>query len=132
MTTPQTEATASSPDVPEMHRRAVEHLGTLVEQVDAVQQPGAMERIVHLSFGDFAGREYTMQLFADMLIHGWDLARAIGADERLDEDLVDALAVWFSGVVAMYRVGGAVAASPHVRDDADARTRLLAQFGRSA
>ena len=55
--------------------------------VRAVEENGAMDRIVHLSFGDFPGREYTLQLFADHLIHAWDLARAIGADERLDRGL---------------------------------------------
>jgi hypothetical protein len=29
-----------------------------------------------------AGREYVMQLFADHLVHAWDLVRAIGASER--------------------------------------------------
>ena len=53
-----------------------------------------MDRIVHLSFGDFPGREYTLQLFADHLIHAWDLARAIGAEERLDAGLVGACASW--------------------------------------
>ena len=56
--------------------------------VRAVAEQGAMDRIVHLSFGDFPGREYALQLFADHLIHAWDLARAIGADERLDAGLV--------------------------------------------
>ena len=46
--------------------------------VRAVGEQGAMDRIVHLSFGDVPGREYTQQLFADHLIHAWDLARAIG------------------------------------------------------
>ena len=40
------------------------------------------------------GREYTMQLFADHLIHAWDLARAIGVDERLDAGLVASCATW--------------------------------------
>jgi uncharacterized protein (TIGR03086 family) len=47
--------------------------------VRAVGEDGAMDRIVHLSFGDFPGREYALQLFADHLIHAWDLARAIGS-----------------------------------------------------
>jgi nitrilase len=102
------------------------------EAIAAVHEPGAMERTVHLSFGDFPGREYAMQLFADMLIHGWDLARAIDADERLDPELVTALAAWFSGVADVYRAGGAVAPSPNVPVDADAQTKLLAEFGRRA
>ncbi|HXZ69911.1 MAG TPA: maleylpyruvate isomerase N-terminal domain-containing protein, partial [Streptosporangiaceae bacterium] len=35
--------------------------------VAAAHEPGAMDRTVHLSFGDFPGREYAMQLFADHL-----------------------------------------------------------------
>ncbi len=98
--------------------------------VRAVGAPGAMTRIVHLSFGDVPGEEYALQLFADHLIHGWDLARAIGADDRLDPDLVDACAAWFADREAMYRSGGAVGARVDVPNDADAQTRLLAAFGR--
>ncbi len=42
----------------------------------AVAQPGALDRTVHLSFGDASGQEYVMQLTADLAIHSWDLARA--------------------------------------------------------
>ena len=100
--------------------------------VRAVRQDGAMDRIVHLSFGDFPGREYTRQLFADHLIHAWDLARAIGADERLDEDLVASCASWFEAMEDAYRGAGAIAARPPVPDGADAQTVLLACFGRRA
>jgi uncharacterized protein (TIGR03086 family) len=102
------------------------------EAVRAVEQDGAMNRIVHLSFGDFPGREYTLQLSADHLIHAWDLARAIGADERLDARLVASCATWFDAVEDAYRSAGAIAARPPVPGDADAQTILLARFGRSA
>jgi uncharacterized protein (TIGR03086 family) len=98
----------------------------------AVGQDGAMDCIVHLSFGDVPGREYTLQLFADHLIHAWDLARAIGADERLDGELVASCASWFGAVEDAYRGAGAIAARPPVADDADAQTVLLACFGRRA
>ncbi len=100
--------------------------------VRAVEEDGAMDRIVHLSFGDFPGREYTLQLFADHLIHAWDLARAIGADERLDAGLVTSCADWFEAVEEAYRSAGAIAARPPVSGDADAQTVLLARFGRRA
>ncbi len=100
------------------------------EAVTAVHGEGAMDRIVHLSFGDLPGREYTMQLFADLLIHGWDLARAIGADDRLDPELVDACAAWFAAVEDAYRSGGSVGPRVEVGPHADAQTRLLAAFGR--
>jgi uncharacterized protein (TIGR03086 family) len=102
------------------------------EAVRAVEQDGAMDRIVHLSFGDFPGREYALQLFADHLIHAWDLARAIGADERLDAGLVSSCATWFDAVEDAYRGAGAIAARRPVPGDADAQTLLLARFGRSA
>src|SRR5918911_433283 len=66
--------------------------------VAAVREPGALQRTVHLSFGDVPGSEYAMQLAADHLIHAWDLARAIGADTRLDAEAVGAVRVWFSGM----------------------------------
>jgi uncharacterized protein (TIGR03086 family) len=99
--------------------------------IAAVHEPGAMDRTVHLSFGDFPGCEYAMQLFADMLIHSWDLARAIGADERLDPELVDVLAVWFADMADGYRAAGAVGPRPDIAVHSDAQTRLLADFGRS-
>src|SRR5690242_19628925 len=100
--------------------------------VRAAGEAGAMDRIVHLSFGDFPGREYALQLFADHLIHAWDLARAIGADERLDAGLVASCATWFEAMEDAYRGAGAIAAQPPVPGDADAQTVLLARFGRSA
>jgi uncharacterized protein (TIGR03086 family) len=102
------------------------------EALAAVDGEGAMDRTVHLSFGDFPGREYAMQLFADLVIHGWDLGVATGQDARLDPDLVDACAVWFAGVADGYRQAGAVGPRLDVPNDADPQERLLAAFGRSA
>jgi len=100
--------------------------------VSVVDEMGAMERTVHLSFGDFPGSEYAMQLFADLLVHGWDLARATGQDETLDPELVTACAEWFAALAPAYREAGAVASRPTVPDDADPQTLLLAEFGRTA
>ena len=102
------------------------------QAVRAVEENGAMGRIVHLSFGDFPGSEYALQLFADHLIHAWDLARAIGADERLDTGLVASCANWFEAMEDAYRSAGAIAARPPVPGHADAQTLLLARFGRRA
>jgi len=60
-------------------------LATSIEQAHAaVAQPGALDRTVHLSFGDASGQEYVIQLTADLAIHGWDLARATRQDDTLD------------------------------------------------
>ena len=79
-------------------QRPRRRLGRLCGGGDAaVDDPAAMDRTVHLSFGDFPGCEYAMQLLADLLVHGWDLARATGADERMDPELVDVCRAWFAG-----------------------------------
>jgi uncharacterized protein (TIGR03086 family) len=98
----------------------------------AVAQPGALNRTVHLSFGDTPAEEYAWQLLADHLIHAWDLAAAIGADTRLDLDLVQACAGWFAGREDLYRQAGAIGARIPVPEDADDQERLLATFGRDS
>jgi uncharacterized protein (TIGR03086 family) len=102
------------------------------QAVRAADDDGAMDRIVHLSFGDFPGSEYVLQLFADHLIHAWDLACAIGADQRLDAGLVASCATWFEAMEDAYRSAGAIAPRPPVPAEADAQTLLLASFGRRA
>jgi uncharacterized protein (TIGR03086 family) len=102
------------------------------EAVQSVLADGALERVVDLSSGPTPAREYVSQLFADHLIHAWDLARAVGADERLDPGLVDACAAWFASMEATYRTIGAIGDRPETPPGADAQTTLLAAFGRTA
>lgn len=95
----------------------------------AIDEPDAMRRTVHLSFGDVVGEEYALQLAADLLIHGWDLARAIGADESLDATLVEYIAGWFADREDGYRAAGAI--GPRQAGPTGDRTaELLAAFGR--
>ena len=98
----------------------------------AAAAPDAMTRLVHLSFGDLPGSEYAMQLFADHLVHGWDLATGIGAEPGLGEQAVAACLDWFEANEAAYRSAGAIGPRPDVGPDADPTTRLLAAFGRKA
>lgn len=102
------------------------------EATDAVGDAGALDRTVHLSFGDTPGEEYAWQLFTDHLIHSWDLARAIGADDRLAPELVAACQGWFAEREEMYRSAGAVGERPDLPADADQQTVLLAAFGRTS
>jgi uncharacterized protein (TIGR03086 family) len=77
--------------------RAVDHLGddalvsfvaTAEGVVACFHEDGALERIAHHATGDRTGRELLSMRILDAAIHGWDLARAIGADETLDDDVV--------------------------------------------
>ena len=98
----------------------------------AVSSEDAMDKIVHVSFGDIPGSEYTMQLLCDHVIHAWDLARAIGADERLDPELVQMCHDVMAPMEEMLRGSGAYGEKVEVPEDADVQTRLLALAGRQA
>ncbi|MCH8847836.1 MAG: TIGR03086 family protein [Chloroflexi bacterium] len=98
----------------------------------AVSAPGAMEAVTHLSFGDTPGSEYAKQLFGDMLIHGWDVAKASRQDAALDAALVDMGLPLAEEVASLPEGNGAFAARVPVPGDAPAQTRLLALMGRRA
>ena len=96
----------------------------------AVSETGALERSVHLSFGDTPAEEYVRQLLADYLVHGWDLAVAIGADRSMDPQAVQETLTWFADREAAYRSGGAIGPRVDVPADASDQDKLLAAFGR--
>ncbi|QOC92872.1 hypothetical protein D0Q02_03580 [Micromonospora craniellae] len=96
----------------------------------AAASPGALARTVHLSAGDTPAEEYLHQLLAEHLVHGWDLAVAIGADPRMDADAVAECARWFTGTVGDYRRDGLVHDRVGVPAQADEQDRLIAAFGR--
>ena len=85
---------------------------------------------VHLSFGETPKEEYAMQLAADNLVHGWDLAAATGGDTRMEPHLVHAIIDWFDDREELYRSGGAIAGRQQLTGDA--QHDLLARFGRDA
>src|SRR5437762_14136716 len=96
----------------------------------AIAEPGALDRTVHLSFGDFPAGEYLHQLLADHLVHAWDLAAATGADRALHPAAVAECAQWFAGVEDAYRGSGAIGSRVAVPPDASEQDRLIAAFGR--
>ncbi|MCZ7420108.1 MULTISPECIES: TIGR03086 family metal-binding protein [unclassified Micromonospora] len=97
----------------------------------AATSPGALERTVHLSAGATPAEEYLHQLLAEHLIHGWDLAVAIGADPTMDADAVAEAARWYSRHVADYRRDGLVEPEVELPAGAGEQDRLLAAFGRN-
>jgi uncharacterized protein (TIGR03086 family) len=56
---------------------------------DAAIDPGAMDRSVELSRGDTPARQYALEMAIDLIVHAWDLGKAIGYDEPLPSELVD-------------------------------------------
>ncbi|MEV4813245.1 TIGR03086 family metal-binding protein [Micromonospora avicenniae] len=96
----------------------------------AASHPGALTRTVHLSSGDLPATEYLHQLLAEHLIHGWDLAVAVGDDPRLDADAVRECARWFARHAVDYQRAQLTRPGMEVPTDADAQDRLVAAFGR--
>jgi uncharacterized protein (TIGR03086 family) len=96
----------------------------------AVGASGALDRTVHVSFGDIPGHVYVSQLVCDHLIHGWDLARAIGADGTLDTELVDFAFDFLVPQVDGWRSAGVFGPRIELAGDADRQSELLAITGR--
>jgi uncharacterized protein (TIGR03086 family) len=93
-------------------------------------QPGAVERTVHLSYGDERAEEYGWQMTTDLAVHGWDLATALGADAGIPDELATTLLAYVEPQLAQWS-GSSVFAEPvAVPDDAPAPTRLIALLGR--
>jgi uncharacterized protein (TIGR03086 family) len=55
---------------------------------EAFAAPGALEGTVHLSYGDSPSAAYCDEMTTDLVVHAWDLARAVGAPETLPTELV--------------------------------------------
>jgi uncharacterized protein (TIGR03086 family) len=106
--------------------------GAVSAALAGVAEPGAQERTVHLSFGDFSGADYLGQITSDVVIHTWDLARAVGADDRLDPALVAFVDEFLSPQIDAWRSAGAFGPAVAAGEGADAQARLLGHTGRSA
>ncbi len=98
--------------------------------IGASLQPGATERIVHLSVGDRRADGYISEVATDAVIHTWDLARAIGADDRLGARLVEFAQATLQPQVEGWRAAGAFGPAIEVPQGADAQTQFLALVGR--
>ncbi len=103
-----------------------------VEPADlAVEQDGAMQRTVHLSFGDLPGAEYVKQRIVDLVVHAWDLAHATGQSEEQPTRLVEACLAWGEEWKPLLGAMGDYFDPPiPSAPDADPRTRMLQLFGR--
>jgi uncharacterized protein (TIGR03086 family) len=78
--------------------------------------------------GEVIGRFVTM----DVLVHTWDLARTVGADERLDEDSVRNAYAALKPMDEMIRMPNVFAAKIEPPAGADLQTEFLYFLGRQA
>lgn len=72
--------------------RLAQFASTAAAMLTAFQHPGNMEKIVHHPMADMPASQVLGFRIGEAVLHGWDLTRAIGADETLNAAVVQA--VW--------------------------------------
>jgi uncharacterized protein (TIGR03086 family) len=86
--------------------------------------------LVALSYDTVPVADYLREQVSDVAIHAWDLARAIRADELLDETLVRAVWSEFEPQASTLAASGLYSPPVPIPDDAPLQSRLLAVTGR--
>ena len=76
------------------------------------------------------GQAIDMFVLGDVFVHTWDLARATGQDERLDEEQAAGMLAGMEPIDEVLRGSGHYGPRVAVPDDADVVTRLIAFTGR--
>jgi len=93
--------------------------------------PGAMERRVHMPFGDIPAPAAVSIHFLDIVVHGWDLARATGQDTTIEPDLAaEALDISQGLLSPELRDTGVFGPEVPVSADDPLHDRLVAFMGR--
>jgi len=102
------------------------------EQAAAFAEPGATERMCAHPAGDFPGTVLLGFRIGDYAVHAWDLARAIGADETLNQELVAHVWEGIQPRMPMMAAVGVFGEGPTgtVPEDAPLQIRLLDATGR--
>jgi uncharacterized protein (TIGR03086 family) len=119
----------------------VDHLGNdpigsidtaLAAQLEAFQQPGINEHIFQHPAGDMPGAQVLRFRVGDLLVHQWDLAQTIGADDTLDPALAQEVWDGIAPMIPLMAASGVFGAGPSgtVADDAPVQVRLLDAMGR--
>ena len=93
--------------------------------------PGAMERRCHMSFGDIPAPAAVSIHFLDIVVHGWDLARATDQDTTIEPDLAaEALDISHGLLSPELRDTGVFGPEIPISDDDPLHDRLAAFMGR--
>lgn len=102
-------------------------LGGLVE---AVTEPGAMERTIAAPFGEVDGATFARFIALDGLVHGWDLATATGQRYEPPAELVAAVDGFAHSAIDPLRDGETFKAAVEAPPDATPIVTLVAYTGR--
>lgn len=90
--TPSSEAIEQIMSTTQLSDQPVEDfISTSAEQRRRFRSPGALDGCVDHPLGEISTRQFLRFRIFDCALHAWDLAVAIGADDTLDPDLIDAV-----------------------------------------
>ena len=98
--------------------------------VEALDHDGVLHRTVTNWSGPTTVDDMIGWNIVDTSTHTWDLARALGVDDRLDPEQVQHVTVTFGLRAEQLREYGMVGPEVMVTDGASAQTRMLALLGR--
>lgn len=96
----------------------------------AARELGDLDRIVHCSFGDYPAREYLWQINSFRALRAHDIAKVIGVDPNLPDELVQGIWDEISPHAEEWRAIGVFGPAVAVPDDAPLQDRLLGLTGR--
>ncbi len=103
----------------------------MVELLDAVNAPGALERTVSAPFGDVPGGVFARFVAFDGLVHGWDLATATGQPYDPPAEVVAAVDTFArQALTPEMRDGDTFAGATDAGAGASPLVRLVAFTGR--
>jgi len=88
------------------------------------------DAMVNLSYDTVPASAYLREQASDVIVHTWDLARAVGADEELGEALVEAAWTVFEPQKDTLEASGLFASPVPIDENASLQSRLLALTGR--
>ncbi|MGH9093359.1 MAG: TIGR03086 family metal-binding protein [Acidimicrobiales bacterium] len=106
---------------------------TYATMSELTEDPAAMARSVQSPMGPMALEQMLSQFVCmDMLVHTWDLARAVGGDERLDDGSVRAAYETLKPMDATIRQPNVFGPKLDPPPGADVQTEFLYFLGRRA
>jgi uncharacterized protein (TIGR03086 family) len=110
---------------------ATNYIASADKVLAAWAAPGAMQRRVHMPFGDIPAGAAVSIHFLDIVVHGWDLARATGQDTTIEPDLAaEALDISHGLLSPELRDTGVFGPEIPISDDDPLHDRLVAFMGR--
>ena len=92
--------------------------------------PDVLDKQVQLSSGLTPATEYCWEMTTDLAVHGWDLATAIGVDNRIDPQLSRAVLNFVKPKIKYWQGSGLFADSIPVPANASDQDKLLGLLGR--